>query len=351
MTSLSIVSRRPIGELIAAFLPVEERTNVGLVREAFNKAAKAREEADTRVHKAILSNISPDRKAIIMTEHGPPRVNLTDENGRCEIQFLKVFGKGISKTAIDIGNGRAVLLPYMNFNYPFKTLAAFWQNTMREESSVEALFRSHGLLTSTPKPVQLSLTQDTSHRTMPAYVAESFDHLKTKGIFVLEPQRNSSPWQLGEKFLFSSDEERLKVENWDQVLAPLLTDLAKISFHRLPVKDNLNMAVIEKSSKSDKPEYQIRYFGFDFQWCKEELDARKKAGPELEHADDALIEKEVSSYLSKCLQAIFICEFDWERPGNSIRTIHSQKDALQEQLLSRYSKAILERMQKMRADV
>ncbi|MFW9879174.1 MAG: hypothetical protein ACFFG0_39345 [Candidatus Thorarchaeota archaeon] len=241
-----------LGALIFPFLFQNERNNLGLVDRTWQRAKIIFEIQGYQ----ILKNRILSHEAIYIT------------NGSVMYQeiLLRIIGCGGSKKAIELCNGRALMLPSMYVD-PMYNIVMRWKRMVREEVIMSQLLTKIGILSPLSKRVMISLSQDSHEGTIPAYLSETFENLgKTRGWFIIDTKiKTASTWIKGENFLFSSEEDRLNEQKWDSLLYPLLVDLVKICIYDIPVsKDSLNIAIVKKISELIISRYEIRYFGFDF---------------------------------------------------------------------------------------
>lgn len=196
-------------------------------------------------------------------QEGNATLCIADETGENQETLGQVLGVGGSKVAIQISRGKVILLPKIKERDSIRDIAYRWIRMVSEELAVSKVATSEGLLTPQSKLVTVSLAPSVS---MPAYVCESFVNLRdTRGWFIIDPKiPQNSTWAEGQS-LFKRPEDGLNEANWDLVLDPLLTDIAKICNCHFPVgEDSLNLAVVRNPSSHSVSDYQVRYFGFDF---------------------------------------------------------------------------------------
>ncbi len=210
-----------------------------------------------------------------------------------KLMLIKVMGAGGCKKAIETEN-KALLLPNMDTN----PCPGYWPRVVDEETKMTEYVASKGLLCS--KLQKIMVKAKDGDKPIPAYLTDSFNGtLKEKGIFVCdkkEAQRNNA-WQ---SQLFSSKQEREKIENWDEILSDLVTDVAKLVFFNLPTSgDSLNAAVIAHGDY-----HHIRYFGFDY---------TSKSGlieiPEPLKINNLQIKQDAKDKAQKAFEAIIECTF------------------------------------------
>lgn len=187
-------------------------------------------------------------------------IYIADEKEIKNERSLSCLGGGGSKRAFKLESGLALLLP----TFPASLLG--WKKISKEEVSMSQFLTKIGMLSPLSFHVNLAISP-TSFFTFPTYASESFENLGlTKKWFIIDRKNEeSSTWKEEKNSLFTSEEERRNLENWNSVVDPLLTDLAKIYLYDIPADgDSLNVAIVKKDSKASLSQYEIRYFGFDF---------------------------------------------------------------------------------------
>jgi hypothetical protein len=262
---------------------------------------------------------------------------VADETGKHAETLLRVLGKGGSKKAFEVGRGRALILPNMDADSA-AVVARRWERIVLEEVELSKIFNRLGLLSPLSKQVSITLTESSEH-VIPAYISETFESFSLKGLFIIDTKNaDSSTWKEGERFLFKSDEERLIEKNWDSVLDPVLTDIAKICLYDIPAsKDSLNVAILKKSSDSAVCQYEVRYFGFDFSskhgfLTIPDSEHRSSASPNMDKA---------TGLLDGIIENVFSSEFgDRYDDGDESVNLKNLKD----RLVQKYIKDIAARM-------
>lgn len=259
-------------------------------------------------------------------------------------ELLSVLGSGGSKVAIEISDGKALLLPNMNYDsINWRGLIARWKMMLHDEIKMSQLLTKIGLLNPLHQKVSISLSEN-FHEEIQAYISVNFVYLKD--CFILDTKNfRSCTWKLGKDFLFKSEEDRLIVENWEAVLDTLLTDIAKICVYQIPaVGDSLNLAIVRKSSLSSSYYFEIRYFGFDFS---------NKYGPiripKIEEKPSIVTNyTSPTELLNSILSTLFFYEFgrDYDYGKESEKYLKLQK-----QLVESYSKIIALRMEAMNINI
>lgn len=328
-------------DLVSSFLKPEEREGIRFFENAFQKSVQ-------RLHNAPSFPNWADRLKFMISQVGKIVVYVKDASGKKPEKLDKVLTSGANKTAIQLTQGRVLMVPNTE-DVSLEDMGAWWSNVVEEEVAMSQLFDSHVLLTPRSRRVEISLSSKDGETTLPAYVCESFEHLaQEKGTFLIDMNGRGSTWKKGEQFLFASDEARMKEANWDKVFDPMLDDLARICLHDLPAGgETMNLAIVNKkhrphreSADDDKepdPEYAVRYFGFDFS-DKDLLYLFKLEGP----VHDRALEGKAFMHMYRMIQVVFAHEFGAAAGSGDVK-------ALFDRLLKKYPKIVMERVQKLRA--
>lgn len=309
--------------LVSPFLQPGEIEGIAPFEEAFQeKVEEQQRESDARLIQILQQRLHTGKSSVVYIGNGP---------GRMPAELGATLGSGGSKKAVQLGSRFALLVPNIQSKEAAAGVARWWRSLVDEEVSMTDRFASHGLMTLSSKRVDVYPSSAPSEMGLPAYISESFDSLAaTKGCYILDMNGSNSTWKLGKDYLFATDEERLKEENWDRVLDELLTDVAKICLYDLPGNgDTMNMAIIKKDP------CEVRYLGFDFT-DKELMSLFKLEGP----VDFRVLEAKAFMYMYRMLKELIAYEFGASDKG----------EALFNRLIAKYPKIIAQRMQKMRAD-
>lgn len=248
-------------------------------------------------------------------------IYLKQGDSSCQESIIAELGSGGCKRAIQLSHGRALLIPNMDTD-SLESICSIWKRVVEEEVSTSQEYQKAGLLTTFPKQVAVSLSADSHEGAIPALLCESFENLgKTKNWYILDQKNSrSSTWIYGKDFLFKSEEDRLKKENWDQIFHPLLDDIVKICLLDLPDnQDSQNIAIVKRTDTSTASLYEVRYLGFDFTHkhgslgpLTKDQQAKEKDDP----MDDPLfvsIERfnRACSILKSFLPSVMGCEFGY----------------------------------------
>ncbi len=268
----------------------------------------------------------------------PKKIYITGPDGnRCVEQLGKMLGKGQYKQAIELSQGRALIIPLLG-NIPARSfLKHCWPRMVKEEVKMSNILTQVGLLSPCSQEVKLSFFKNSKEKTLPAYVHESFEHLaQAKNCFILNMSSiSSSTWREGD-YLFSSNEARFNEKNWDSVLDSFLTDVAKICLYQIPVRlGSNNLAVIKTMENHSPCPYEIRHFGFDF--CS-------KPGYELHFEGIEMKPTKLPSReeLNKVLSHFLFMFMQVELEG----TWHRWRD-MSDRLVKRYEETLFERAKQL----
>lgn len=182
---------------------------------------------------------------------------VAEESGPTErVQLQTYLGSGGTKYASRLSNDRVLLCP--------TSMNAHWPSVVRGEVMMSKALTTLGLLSPLSKSATLSLSLELKD-SVPVYTSMPFDQITVKmGYYIIDSKNDGgSTWKQGKHYLFQDNKARLKEENWDSVVNPLIKDIALLCLYNVAVPtDSLNLAVRKKSGTPS--EYEIRYFGFDF---------------------------------------------------------------------------------------
>lgn len=185
----------------------------------------------------------------------PVSLYVLDESDQLKKEFVvKSLGRGGCKKAVQLADGRALLIPNMDSNVA-EGVNTYWPHVVSEEVQMSKYLQEIGLLGLKLEKVTIFPRKGSS---FPSYVTDSFASLKEKNIYIIDQKNDeSSTW---DKKLFANREDRENLEKWKPLIDPLVKDIAKLALYNLPLSgDSLNLAIVK-----NEDDYQIRYFGFDF---------------------------------------------------------------------------------------
>jgi hypothetical protein len=308
-------------------------------------------------------------------------------------QKMTFVGEGGSKRAFELNNGKVLILPNMNQD-SIPTVQVRWERMLNEEMAMMKILRSIGLLTPLAEKVEIDfINMEREERAMqaimeetiegripkgtdvnellkqemekiqidakkkvnlPAYTLDSFDSLAKKGCFVIDVKnKESSTWVENQNFLFVTQEEKLKLENWDNVLGPLITDIAIILYYGILIdRDSSNFAIIKNeqmpsSNQKLSCKYTVRYFGFDFssKTSPLEIPTMEELKIDLSSIENREeVKQSVGDTIEPFISELFYYEFD--KKSVNLQEILSFKRTLIERCVDRCIHQI-EKMQKI----
>jgi hypothetical protein len=243
-------------------------------------------------------------KNTIKQKNAPLRL-LSNKKER-SVTLMKLLGKGGSKKAFEIAQGRALILPNMDTDSMISVIKN-WTRIVDEEVKMSQLLKSVGLLSPLSEKVTISVASRTLLATIPAYTSLSFEHLAYQyNQFIIDYKTPaSSMWIENKNFLFANQNERWNIQNWTSVLDEMLNDIIKLCQYNIPIdEDSYNLAIV----KGQSPPYQVRYFGFDFSSKRERLEVSYS-----EVAAQDIDLNQVKKLIQRTLSIIFSYEFgsDW----------------------------------------
>ncbi len=174
------------------------------------------------------------------------------------IALTRILGSGGSKTAVELEDGSALLLPNTDVDHP-KDIARRWARIVEEEVAMSDFLASIGLLSTSAEKVDVFLSSDPD-MSLPAYKMDSFNTLAQKEMWIIDSKNLESSSWTKEMKLFSKDTDIAEEAKWDEILDLLCQDIAKIVYYDVPaLGDSCNLAIVK-----DKGHYKPRFFGFDF---------------------------------------------------------------------------------------
>ena len=314
------------------FKPKENIRFGVLVSPSSNPLQKTKHLEHISLYKALKEAMEKNKSTLYVT----------DQTGEHQETLLRILGEGGSKKAIQISEGRALILPNMDVD-PIEGVAKRWNRMVLEEVRMSKILHELGLLSPLSKQVGVTFTESSEH-VIPAYISETFESLNRKGWYIIDTKIiKNSTWKHGKNFLFQSKEERLNEKNWDLVFDSVLTDIAKICFYDIPVGgDSLNIAIVKKPSDSTVCQHEVRYFGFDFSSKSNpliipDIENRPSSSPKSKIED-------IKWLLDRIIDNIFFFEFG---QGYDFGPETANLIKLKDQLVQRYIKDVVERMDEL----
>lgn len=253
-----------------------------------------------------------------------------------EDKLLQCLGSGGCKKAYQLESEKALLLPNMDSD-PIDHVASRWERIVDEEVAVSKLLSRIGILSPSSERVEISPKAGDCNGTIPAYVSTSFKSFSKSNIFIIDRKdHRSSTWNRNSDSFFNPGEDRLDKDKWDQLIDPMLNDLAKVLAHGLPTTiDSMNLAIVQKNTGETSKSYQIRIFGFDFTSKRDPLSLQSTGNCEVKTS-------QVKGALEGLLTTLFCYEFDWGFPrGND----NKEPSAFMQSLVEAYTHEVVARAQ------
>ncbi len=232
-----------------------------------------------------------------------------------------------------LDNGKALMIPRK---------IGMWDQLVEEEVSISKFLTSINMLSPLSKKINVSLP-DAPQSYFCTYISESFENLgTTRNWYIIDTKNeHSCTWIEDHNSLFKTPEDRTKVEIWDAATAPLLEDIMKIFLYKFPADgDSLNIAIVKNSPDSPPSlcEYSIQYFGFDFSNTDYKIPTSFEELKSQPSSDEL---KKVKLTLNIILEAVFICEFTYNKfysvEGTPFR-------AMLDEIVFKYTQSLPERI-------
>ncbi len=185
----------------------------------------------------------------------------------------RILGEGGSKRALDIGEGRALIIQNMDLG----SAPNMWMRMVTEEVGLSRFIYEHGLMGVVSTKVEIKTNQDQTP--MPAYCCETFTSLANRNIYIIDKKNRFSSTlnrdvistatlkikkeSYGTRTLFPKKEDALNPEKWVELLeGEFMNDIARMQKGNIIFEgDSLNIAITTDDHK--KP-LSVRPYGFDF---------------------------------------------------------------------------------------
>lgn len=180
-----------------------------------------------------MDPVAEKLEGIVRFGAAPFKVDITDDLTQIKTHALalKLFGKGMSKLAYDIGFGEALILPQTREH-------ARWRQVVDEECAWSTFIRSLAIFTVNSRPVQVS-RPDTAEL-MPAYVCDSFEALAQRDhIFVIDlVSPETSTWK-------GPIVPNLDLGRWKRIFRELADECFSLAQAGVELQvDTLNIAIV-----------------------------------------------------------------------------------------------------------
>ncbi len=260
----------------------------------------------------------------------PCRFYILNRSDKKICSITATLGKGGSKEALQI-NDKVLMVPNMDVDSPHQ-IARRWARIVDEEVMMSTHLTSIGLLSLPLEKVDITLSKD-SDNLVPAYTTKSFESLARDGCSIVDTKNEKSSTWKGQ--LFANNVDPYIPENWDQLIKPLLTDIAKITYYGIPLGlDSRNFAVV-KEYKEGLEQLQLRYFGFDFSSKQRSLIMPER----FQYINDVeCLDRTVSSDFKTLMYSVLT---DMFYRGEVFSILNDQQKDLAQKLLDRYKPEIL----------
>lgn len=236
---------------------------------------------------------------------------IEDKKQQKEQKLLKSLGNGGSKMAIEIEDGRALMVPNPGPD-SITEVTGRWERMVEEEVAASDFLKEIGLLSPLSERVSIKHTNE-EDQAISAYVCKSFKQFAEEGCFIIDlKEAKSSTWNAKSPKFFANDEQRLDQKNWDLFYNDFLNDVVKICLYNLPYSgDPFNLAINQEGAKNSL-QYHLRYFGFDFSSkyrAHESFRADTKFLTSLKIEQRAPLKSAISSMIKQALYSTFDREF------------------------------------------
>jgi hypothetical protein len=260
------------------------------------------------------------------------------DDARQEELVTKSLGNGGCKRAVQLSNGKALLIPNMDTD-PINAIENYWPRIVDEEIKMSNFLQQIGVLGLQLQKVTVFSQKDSEYG-IPAYLTDSFDSLKEKNIYVIDSKNSkSSTWK---HKLFANLEDAKNPENWKSITSLLVEDIAKLAHYQFSLGgDSLNVAIVRNLSED-----HIRYFGFDFTSKRYEISIPNVAKPSIYNEPNENIVKimekplfyDIKRAFSGVINQVLFAEYEEKY------FLPKEADDLQEKIVEMYSKDILEKV-------
>ncbi|MBO9496159.1 hypothetical protein J7438_19030 [Thalassotalea sp. G20_0] len=195
---------------------------------------------------------------------GDMPIELITEDGVTTVKLHKELGGGGSKTFYDIGDGQALAM--------IRAPHQFYDELM-----MQRYLEKLGIPTNEIKPAVIRWEFEGTTYTIATYIAPSFNEYPKQNAFVLD---SKAPFnitdQLNGKKVLSAGQKPFILENWDEVLNPLVNDIRTLIDNGVFARhDSLNAILVGKGNKfhsGGQADFEVRAFPFDFSSKFEQYD-------------------------------------------------------------------------------
>ena len=183
-------------------------------------------------------------------------IGLITQDDTKTVDLKKKLGSGGSKVFYDIGDGQALAL-----------IAGSHQQY--DELMMLRYLESLHIPTNEIKPAIIYWEYQGVKYTRATYIAPSFNSYAEQNTFVLDSKKDTEVMRrMNGRQVLSDDQNPFSVENWDNILKPLVQDIRVLVDNGVDIKgDALNAIIAGKGSKfhsGSDADYEARAFPFDF---------------------------------------------------------------------------------------
>ncbi|WBA83168.1 hypothetical protein [Endozoicomonas sp. GU-1] len=191
-------------------------------------------------------------------------IELITEDGVKTVKLHKGLGGGGSKTFYDIGDGQALAM--------IKTSYQFYDELM-----MLRYLEKLGIPTNEIKPAVIRWEFESTKYTKATYIAPSFSEYPKQNAFVVDHKDcDKLAGQLNGRKVLPAGQDAFKLENWDEVLNPLVNDIRTLIDNGIStLGDACNAILVGKGNKfhsGGQADFEARAFPFDFSSKAEQYD-------------------------------------------------------------------------------
>ncbi|MGO0306376.1 hypothetical protein ACTL6P_07135 [Endozoicomonas acroporae] len=195
---------------------------------------------------------------------GSMPIELITEDGVKTVKLNEELGGGGSKTFYDIGDGQALAMiraPYQFY----------------DELMMLRYLEKLGIPTNEIKPAVIRWEFEGTTYTKATYIAPSFSEYPKQNAFVLDHKDcDKLAGQLNGKKVLPAGQDAFTLENWDEVLNPLVNDIRTLIDNGIStLGDACNAILVGKGNKfhsGGQADFEARAFPFDFSSKVEQYD-------------------------------------------------------------------------------
>ncbi|WP_257264014.1 hypothetical protein [Endozoicomonas sp. ONNA2] len=221
-------------------------------------------------------------------------IELITPDGVTTIKLQERLGGGGSKIFYDIGNGQALAM-----------IASAHQ--FYDELMMLGYLEKLGIPTNEIKPAIIRWEFQDKKYTRATYIAPSFNAYAEHNAFVLDGKNYlEAASRLDDRKVLPADKDSFTLDNWDQVLMPLVKDIRTLIDNGVSTLDDACSAILvgkgTKFHSGGPADYEVRAFPFDF--------SSKQAEYVGLPVKERLSAKEEESTLKQYIRAVVTVQFD-----------------------------------------